>query len=615
MQMHDARLAPGAAAEHGAPAWFSFPPSVTVDPIFLRERGLDAELESMFAHELGHHVLAPSTRIDSLKIRHQLSRTLLAAGASANSPVMEQASLLSNLWTDLLVNTRLAQLQHRRHPDAEPGIIRVGRVLYPGGAQSRLWWLYCRGYELLWQLPAGTLCAVEAPPAPPRVFQPPKEAIDWAGGRAPTRAWVDDLSSVPKERRDRERSWRAAQWAKAEADAALAAATATAPHVDAGFVADAVRTFAHDPVAGALRFGVIAAPYLLEGASGRTPADAADGLAACGSSQEPATAEELGRILGDGRMHGRLPTHPGLAGATAETGGDADGDGEDVQTADADGQTLGVAATLRLYSELSADAVLAAWYRTQAAGWVKPYRRRVLTRLADSIPGPDELWELGDDLNDIDWAVTFRGGPVIPGITTRKRSQLPDEPVEQHDRIDLDLYIDSSGSMPRPAVGSAAILAGAILILSILRGGGRVRVTSFSWTGQVSGTDAFLRDPNALIAALAYFFGSGTTFPLDLYGERYLSLSPRDRTVQRHVVVLSDDGLTSMFGAGQEQFKHIAKEVRARLTTGTLVLMDRRRAVAGLAAESGYDVIYLDSMDDAPRACAALAEVLRGRER
>ncbi|MGL1395359.1 hypothetical protein ACSTI7_23440, partial [Vibrio parahaemolyticus] len=81
------------------------------------------EWESVFAHELGHHVLAPSTRLDALKIRHQLARALHAAGAYAIRDA--DLSLLSNLWTDLLVNSRVAVLQRRRDGPGEPGIVRL----------------------------------------------------------------------------------------------------------------------------------------------------------------------------------------------------------------------------------------------------------------------------------------------------------------------------------------------------------------------------------------------------------------------------------------------------------------------------------------------------------
>jgi hypothetical protein len=80
--------------------------------------------------------------------------------------------------------------------------------------------------------------------------------------------------------------------------------------------------------------------------------------------------------------------------------------------------------------------------------------------------------------------------------------------------------------------------------------------------------------------------------------------------VRRHVVVLSDEGLMSMFGAGQPQFADVAARVRRGLDTATLILQDRSRSVAGPAATAGYDVEYIERMTDAPAACARLARRL-----
>lgn len=594
VRLNDPEIRPGAARHGGAPAWFDFPPSVTVDTEYLHEHGLDDELTSMFAHEIGHHVLAPSTRIDSLKIRHQMARAL--AATSARPVRQSDVNRLANLWTDLLVNTRIAQLQ-RAEDDAagEPGIVRVGRVLYPApGSDRRLWWVYCRAYELLWRLPAGTLCPPEAPslPAP--------AAAEGSAGRLPP------LSSIPKQHRAKERLLRERQAESDRIAAELAGARRTNPPADALLVAETVRTFLADPVSGAVRFGVIAAPYIVEEQESGQPRPGREGDtgAGCAADTEEPTAAELGRILADQRLRGDLPAHPGMVRATEDSEPQSEPEG-------ASGQTLGLARTLELYRDIDEQAVLTAWYRTEAAAWVRPYTRPAPAQPSGGLPGPLELWESGDDLADIDWAATMRGGPVVPGVTTRRRSELDDEPVSQERGVDVDLYVDSSGSMHNPRLGSPAVLAGTILALSVLRGGGRVRVVSFSGPGQVAGMERFSRDPAQIIPAIAMYFGGGTTFPLDLYERRYAGLAAPSPEQQRHVVVLSDDGLTSMFGERNEQYEHVAREVRAKLTTGTLVLMDSRRRVAALAERDGYDVVYLRSMDDAPGACAELARRLR----
>ncbi|MCK2030884.1 VWA domain-containing protein [Microbacterium galbinum] len=587
VRLNDPIVLPGAHAKAGAPAWFTFPPSVSIDPDYLAGRGLADELWSMLAHEVGHHVLAPSTRIDGLKVRHQMARAL--AAVSSRAPAASDIGLLANLWNDLLVNTRLAQLQ-RAEADAagEPGIIRLGRVLYPApaGSADRLWWVYCRAYEILWRLPAGTLCAIVAPPAPPP---------------AVAHEQLPPLDTIAERHREKERILRERKAESARIAAELAGARTTNPVVDAALVADAVRTFGADPVPGAVRFGVIAAPYIAERQDAAREVPTVGG-AGCAADEKGPSAEELGRILADQRLRGDLPAHPGAAEAVEP----------DDDASSQPGQRLDVARTLGLYSDLDQAEVLAAWYRTEAASRVRPYTRRAPAQPAGGLPGPLELWETGDAIGDIDWAATLRGGRVIPGVTTRRRSELDDDPVVRETSIEIDLYIDSSGSMRNPRAGSPAVLAGTILALSVLRGGGRVRVTSFSAAGQVAGMERASRDPAEIVGALCVFFGGGTSFPLDLYDSRYAALPRATEEVQRHVVVLSDDGLVSMFGVGNEPFAGVARAVSEKLTTGTLVLMDRLHRVSDLARRDGYDVVYLSSMDDAPAACAALAERLHG---
>lgn len=594
VHLRDARLAPGEGAAKGTAAWFSFPPSVTVDPDMIRRWGVEHEAESLFAHEIGHHVLAPATRIDSLKIRHQLARALAAAGAD---PVTaDDLALLSNLWTDLLVNVRVALLQRRRG-DADPvGIVRLVQATLPApDSTDRLWWVYLRTFELVWGLPAGQLC----PPTPPL----PAPRAAHVGEAEPP------LDSIPEKHREKERALREARRARERIAAELSGAITTQPEADADQLAGVVRSFAHDPVLGALRFGVLTAPYLVE--RQRTTSSAAGREArwgaGCAADDAPATAEELGRILSDRRLHGGIPAHPGSArgGIGEDRGGEGAGQGH--------GQALGLARTLVLYGASDPDEVMAAWYRAEAAPWVRPLTQRMPAVPAPELPGPLEVWETGDDLADLDWSATLQAGAaVLPGVTTRRRSFLPDEPAPREASIALDIFIDSSGSMPRPGRGSPAVLAGMIVALSVLRGGGRVRVTSFSGPGQVAGSEDFQRTVGGVVGDLAFFFGGGTSFPLDLLERRYAGLRPPAPDERRHLLVLSDDGLVSMFGDGNAEYADVAARVRPLVTTATLLLAARSTRVDAQAEAAGYDVLHVRTMADAPAACARLAEALHG---
>lgn len=551
-------------------AWFAFPPEVTVDHGKVRRMGIEDHLVSVYAHEIGHHVLSPATRLDSMKIVHQMARAIAASGAGSIPRPERQAYDLANLWSDLLVNTRVAELQRRRdsihNGDREPDMIALWRALSAKPTGDPLWWVVLRTYELLWKLPDGTLCR----PAPPRA------AVVAGPG-------VDETESARIQR---------------ELDRALVGD----PALDAALLARTVRTFAADAVSGALRAGMVMAPYLR--------AARQEGPAGCGgeTGRAPASMADLDAVLGDPRLS-EQPVHPALEGEDA--GGGEDAAGEDQGYGQGDGQGYGLAATLALYRGSDELSVVAAWYAAEARRWIRPLVQPALKPPAgEEIPGPTEEWLLGDELADLDWPATLGRSPVVvAGVTTRLRTTLPEPLPAGVEPVELELYVDSSGSMRNPRLESPAVLAGCILLLSVLRGGGSARVTSFSGPGQVAGADRFGRERRALVADLTTYFSGGTTFPLDLLRRRVRGPG-RDR--QRHLVVLSDDGLQSMFGAGQLGFEGVAAEARADFATATLVLLDPRRTVANAAAAAGYDVLYLAAMTDAPRVCATLARRVTG---
>ena len=630
VELHDPQLKPH--AHEPSFAWFSFPPQVTFDLPLAERMGVGSFLESIFAHEIGHHALSPSTRLIGLKIQHQLARAFTATDAARIPNVQDEVHNFSNLWSDMLINVRVAELQRRRDgqatattPEIMPEMIRMWLVLGRTDSTDRLWWVILRAYEILWVLAAGSLCAAE-PPLPP--IDPDEEKLRTSAQHSTAvqrKIELDKLRATGTARNlaEREQEFQA-QDAAAEVQREFDALALTKPHVDAGLLAETVRTFGDDPVSGALRFGMLLAPYLVtphpvgQGRSSRAAAPVRRaGLCDGESGATPATAGELVAVLGDARLQD-LPEHPAvrkardLAAKSAAAGGRVPRAPADASAGSTD-QGYGLAQTLELYRDSGTNAVIAAWYQTRARTYVRPLLQRSTTvpPAGTAIPGPLESWELGDDLADLDWAASMARNPtIVPGVTTVHREYLPDLPPTATVSLDLDLYIDSSGSMRSPMHESPAVLAGSILILSVLRGGGRVRVTSFSAAGQVAGGERFTRDRLEALRDLTTYFGGGTVFPLDLYQDRYRGLGRASTTVRRHVVVLSDEGLLSMFGTGQPQFAAVAARVRTGLDTATLILQDSRRSVSEPAAAAGYDVEYIERMDDAPAACARLARRL-----
>ncbi|NYI80850.1 VWA domain-containing protein [Nocardioides panzhihuensis] len=575
-------------SDQGSFAWFGFPPEVNVDPGELARHGGKNHLTSVFAHEIGHHVLSPSTRVDSLKIRQQMARVIDLYDRRHRLDLAAASGFCANLWSDMLINDRVMQLQRARlAPGETPDMVQLTQALAAptlakglrGAEDNELWWVVQRAYELLWRLPEG----------------------DLAWSEPPTR-WKADYEQQLRNARRRlhgsksKQRNEAYQLKREVAELEYDPRASLDPAHDATTVADVVRTLAADPVSGAIPWAMVMAPYLLLGFKSSGCHEDSPGAP---------SAAELAGAIGDPRLQKPL-VHPEDAEVVPA-------DAAAATATDGSGQALGLARTLELMAGADPNAVMAAWYEAEARPHVAPLVQRGLAPAGPAIPGPLEEWELGDDLAELDWPATLTTGAVfVPGVTTRRRTFIADEPEVDHEPVLLDLYLDSSGSMTHPQRGSAAIVAGTILSLSVLRGGGRVRVTSWSAAGQVAGDSVYTRDRVEIMRQLTTYFGGGTTFPLDLLHARYPE-TQRPAAGQRHLVVLSDAGLDTFLGRGQEEYAGVAAAVRRVIDTGSLMIIGYWRGQWREQADRlGYDVAEIPDVLQAPAACAALAERIAG---
>jgi hypothetical protein len=120
----------------------------------------------------------------------------------------------------------------------------------------------------------------------------------------------------------------------------------------------------------------------------------------------------------------------------------------------------------------------------------------------------------------------------------------------KRDPIDLDLYVDCSGSMPNPQYSvSYLALAGAIMALSALRVGARVQATLWSGPGQYEKTAGFVSSEKEILRVITGYISGGTAFPLNVLRDTY----PPTRRLRRkvHLMVISDDGVDTMFNVDE----------------------------------------------------------------
>ena len=196
---------------------------------------------------------------------------------------------------------------------------------------------------------------------------------------------------------------------------------------------------------------------------------------------------------------------------------------------------------------LSDHDIAVRYYKERSIPLLVPFPSKRLPSKADLIPEGTVQWEPGEPIENIDWFSSMSMSTVvIPGVTTVQREWGESDGTEPElETCDLDLYVDCSGSMPNPQQHiSYTALAGAILCLSALRAGSAVQVTLWSGVQQFKTTKGFIRNENQVLQVLTDYFGGGTAFPIHMLRKTHIE---KHRERPSHVVILSDDGVTTLF--------------------------------------------------------------------
>jgi hypothetical protein len=488
--------------------------SVMVNLDTVRRLGLADHALAVLAHEIGHHVYVPGNLADNARMLAAIKPVLFGLPN-------DTAHLVANLYGDLLLNDRL---QRRAGVDVA-AVYRRLREAAPAGDPTQTWRVYTRTYEHLWRLPPGTL-------APPGV--------------------TDEMNA------------------------------------DAALIARLIRHYAAHWLGGARRFACILYPYLQ-------------------TDEEQKKAQTFTCLgLGDLRCAGCAAVPDGLCGIDpAELGEDEEFDRE-LQGPGKEGwnrskkrkrapentapSAEGKGTPRRQFREpfeygellralgldLSEHEITTRYYRERALPHLIPHPSRLAPRAREPLAEGYETWDAGEELEQLDlFGSVLRSPELVPGVTTVQRV-YGDTPGSDPAKapLDLDIYIDSSGSMPNPAANvSYLALAGAILALSALRAGARVQVTLWSGAGQFETTAGFVRDEKQILGVLTGYLGDGTAFPLHVLRDTYAERRPADPPA--HVIVISDDGADTMLATDEKAAPRAdvcaAALARAR-GGGTLVL-------------------------------------------
>ncbi len=473
------------------------------------EHGLEEFPLEIMAHEIGHHVYCPGDLVSHGRMLARIRRGLGEAAQHAGS--------IANLYSDLFINDRLQRV-HQLNMD---GVYRALNIKTDDG----LWNFYMRIYEILWGLPKATLTA-------PGFDVPPEM----------------------------------------EGDAQLGNRL--------------IRSYASDQVSGAGRFAALCYPYLVQANNANAsvgvfgPLLDADSMAA-GSSALP---DGLARMDPD---EATSAIHPALeaAGELPDSGEElpgvsksAGGQGGNFREPFEYGQILQA-----MGINLDSQDLAGRYYRERALPHLVRYPVRESPAATEALPEGLDVWEIGSPLSRIDWLETAVRSPVvIPGYTTVQRAygETRDASEPGFEPIDLDLYVDCSGSMPNPTVSvSYLTLAGAIIALSALKVGAKVQATLWSGARQYQSTDGFVTDERDVLRILTGYLGGATAFPIHMLRETYgfaggSGKSNRKTSARqsanakagderrKHILVISDDGVTTMFA--EDELGNSGWDVSAR---------------------------------------------------
>ena len=474
-------------------------------------------------------------------------------------PTKEQhAPLIANLYADLLINDRLQRGANLRMAD-------VYQTL-GSDSKDRMWTFYMRIYEILWSLQKATL-------------------------------------------------------AKGEITSSL--------ELDAQLGARVIRVYAKDWLKGAGRFAALCLTYLLEDDAKRMQI-IIKGWIDIRNAGAGGIPDGLIDVEAD-EMEGAI--HPAMDDELAGIDSYGDTDKKDQQKISPLPNNISSQGQMRepfeygeilkgLGVNLSPHELAIRYYRERAIPHLVKFPSREMPESKEPLIEGLDIWDIGSSVDDVDWFESAAVSPqIIPGITTVQRTYgTASGSLSEREPVDLDLYVDCSGSMPNPQIATSFLtLAGAIIALSALRAGSKVKATLWSGKHDYQTTDEFIRDEHDILKILTGYIGGATAFPIHLLRGTFENRKPTDRGA--HVLVISDDGVDTMFdndekgNIGWDIARMALEKGRAG---GTLVLnlwQDwQRTPVLVRASKEGWDVHRVQTWEQLVEFARAFSKAKYGKE-
>ena len=312
-----------------------------------------------------------------------------------------------------------------------------------------------------------------------------------------------------------------------------------------------IRNFSKDWLNGAGRFAALCLPYLMENQGNEMKklmsvwADATEAGAGAGF---PSGLTEVDEGELTGAKHPSLDEADTTSKPTEMTSEQANSKGQHREPFEY-GQILKA-----LGMNMSDEDIKIQYYKERSTPHLIPFPTKENPVSKEPLMEGVDIWDISSPIENIDWFQTAMRSPiVIPGFTTVEQTYgLAEGSLPEKEPVDLDIYIDCSGSMPNPGYNvSYLALAGTIITLSALRVGSRVQATLWSGAKQFITTNGFISDEKQLLKIVCGFIGGATAFPIHILRETYSKRKPNSRKV--HILVVSDEGVTTMFDKDEKK--------------------------------------------------------------
>jgi len=226
------------------------------------------------------------------------------------------------------------------------------------------------------------------------------------------------------------------------------------------------------------------------------------------------------------------------------------------------------------------------------------------------LPTTTQEWLIGDDPRSIDWTASVLARGPLAGAMPVRRELEPDAPPDPaRDAPWLEIYLDTSGSMPSPFMAvNTMTLAAQVLSAAAIRAGSRVRGVVYSYGPYM--VTPWMYDEETARRKLLHYVGGGTDFPFEAF-EKFAHEKPAAIRV-----IISDSDFLHNVAQGRSMEKLVEGAQHSRLCVALLAI-DAASGRTKLAPALGVDSFRLVTVDDynkfAPLA-AKLAKALFGKD-